>query len=354
MHDVDRTQQFLEAGYPSQETYGLETLPGEYGGTFESGSYEAAPQFEYAPAGEVYGEVYGEVANYETLRDPLTGEVNSDMEIALAAELLSVTNDRELDHFFGKFIRGLGRTFGKFAKSGAGKALFGALRPLAKAALPTLGGALGSLIPIPGVGTAVGAAAAGALGNAIGLEFQGMSGEDRDLEIARRIIRTGIETAQQVEASPQGELASEGEVWDAIKGLASRALPGAVSLLTSGVSGGATAGSQGTGGLSGGAHLRLPFGIEFDAAGQAGGQVTSGAAVGLNAPVPNVPFQPSPANQVMPYPYQSGAGGVGPAGWRPGPRPPARPGPRPFCPPGMRAQGRWIRRGRAIIVLGLC
>ena len=45
MHDVDRTQQFLEAGLPSQEAYGYEAGPMmESGfGQFETGSYEAGP-----------------------------------------------------------------------------------------------------------------------------------------------------------------------------------------------------------------------------------------------------------------------------------------------------------------------
>jgi len=328
MHDTDRTQQFLEAGFPSQEVYG------------EIGQYETGPQFEYGMSPEIFGEV-----NYEMLRDPMTGEINTDVEIGLAAELLSVGSDRELNQFLGKFIRGIGKGFG-------GKALrtmFSALKPLAKAALPMLGGAVGSLIPIPGVGTALGSAAAGALGNAIGLEFQGMSAEDRDLEIARRIIRTGVETAQHVEGMPQGELVQEEEIWNVIKSVASRALPSAVSLLTSGVTGSATAGTQGTGGLSGGLSVRSPGGWAVDLGGQAGGQMTSGAAVGVNTPAPNVPFQPSRPGQVLPYPYQAGRvgpvtnGGRGPAPMQPG-----------VCPPGLKVTGRWVRRGRSIVLLGIC
>jgi hypothetical protein len=377
MHDVDRTQQFLEAGYPSQEAYGYEAGPtmesgfgqfeagpyetGSYEtgpyetaayetaayetGPYETGQYEAGAQYEYP--GEVYGELPGEV-----LRDPTTGEINTDVEIGLAAELLSVSNEQELDQFFGKFVRGLGRSFKKFAGSGLGKTLFSALKPLAKAALPTLGGALGSFIPIPGVGTAVGAWAADQAGKALGLEFQGLSNEDRDLELARRVIRTGIDTARYIETLPQGEVVMEDEVWDAIKSIASRALPGAVSLLTSGVSGSGAAGTQGTGGLSGGLSVRGPFGFGLDVGGQAGGQVTSGATVGINAPPPPVPFQPSPAGQVLPPPYQ--AGRVGPATGGGRPTPYSRPYPGRACPPSLRMQGRWIRRGRAIIVLGLC
>jgi len=403
MHDVDRVQQFLEAGLPSQEAYGYEAGPmmesgfgqfesgpyetgpyetgpyetgsyetgpyetgpyetgqyeaGQYeSGPYETGSYETGPyetgqyeaggQYEYS--GEIYGEIPGEIVS-----NPMTGEISTDVEIGLAAELLSVGSERELDQFFGKFIRGLGKSFKKFAGSGLGKTLFTALKPLAKAALPTLGGALGSLIPIPGVGTAVGAWAANQAGNALGLEFQGLSNEDRDLEIARRIIRTGIDTARYVESLPEGEVNMEEEVWDAVKSLAARALPGAVSLLTSGLSASGAAGTQGTGGLGGGLSVRSPGGWSVDLGGQAGGQVTTGATVGVNAAPPPVPFQPSPAGQVMPQPYQ--AGRVGPAygGGRPAPGPYPTPRGR-HCPPSLRMHGRWFRRGRAIVVLGLC
>lgn len=345
MHDVDRTQQFMEAGY--QELPSYEMMPAEYAGPFETGPYEFG-QYEAGPYEAAQYEYQGEIQG-EALRDPLTGEINVNTEIALAAELLSVSNEEELNQFLGKLVRGIGRGFKKFAGSGLGKTLFSALRPLAKAALPTIGGALGSFIPIPGVGTALGAAAGNALAGA--LEFQGMSAEDRDFEIARRIIRTGIETAQHVDSLPQGEVAMEDELWDAVKAIGGRLLPGAVSLLTSGISGGATAGSQGTGGLSGGLSVRSPGGWAVDLGGQAGGQVTTGAAVGINQPTPSVPFQPSPAGQVLPRPYQAGRVGPAPAYGGGGRAPYPRGG---VCPPSVRTQGRWIRRGRAIIILGLC
>ncbi|HEY9227783.1 MAG TPA: hypothetical protein VIP11_14095 [Gemmatimonadaceae bacterium] len=352
MHDVDRTQQFMEAG--------LQELPGYEMGAYEAGQYEGSPYevgnyetgmneagpFEAGPfetgqyeAGqyEFPGEIVG-----ESLRDPMTGEINVNAEIALAAELLGVSNEDELNQFLGKLVRGIGRGFKNFARSGLGSTLVGALRPLAKAALPTIGGALGSLIPIPGVGTAIGAAAGRALGSA--LEVQGMSAEDRDFEIARRFIRTAIHTAGHLDTLPAGEVAMEDELWDAVKAIGGKLLPGAVSLLTSGITGGAAAGAQGTGGLSGGLSVRSPGGWQVNVGGQAGGQVTSGATVGLGQPAPPVPFQPSSPSQVLPRPYQSGpvrpANGSGGGGGR-------------VIPPGPHTSGRWIRRGRSIVLLGV-
>src|SRR5262249_378539 len=81
-------------------------------------------------------------------------------EEALAAELLGVGSEAEMDQFlvglFRKIKRGLGGV-ARFLNKTAGP-LTAALKDLAGKALPSLGGALGTAIPIPGVGTALGTA----------------------------------------------------------------------------------------------------------------------------------------------------------------------------------------------------
>jgi hypothetical protein len=119
MHDVDRTQQFMEAGY--QELPGYEAGPYETGqyeagpyefGQYETGVMEAGPYetgyeagpyetgYEAGPYETVQGEIIG-----EALRDPMTGEINVNTEIALAAELLAVSNEEELNQLLGKLVR---------------------------------------------------------------------------------------------------------------------------------------------------------------------------------------------------------------------------------------------------------
>src|SRR5215217_5522126 len=83
--------------------------------------------------------------------------ITAEEEEALAAELLGVTNEAEMDQFFGKLFRKLRPAIGgaaKFLSRNAGP-LAGALKGIARKALPFVGGALGSAIPIPGVGTAL-------------------------------------------------------------------------------------------------------------------------------------------------------------------------------------------------------
>ena len=358
MHNTDRTQQYLESPYAGEATD--ELYPGELTGNGENeygvyGEYSAQGEYnqaeyllgeawqgEYPGQSGEYGQQYGEAPmNGEALLvNPMTGEINQEEEMNLAAELLTVSNEQELNYFLGKLIRKVGRGFGKFAKSGLGKTVFGALRGVAKAALPTITGALGTMIPIPGVGTALGAAAGNALAGA--LETGGMSGEDRDFEIARRVVRLGIESGRTLDNIPEGEIVMQEEILGAIGGLAKRLLPGVASAVLGGVTGQGAVGTQGTGGISGGLNVRSPGGWQVNVGGQAGGQMTSGAAVGINTPAPNVPFQPSPANQVMPHPYRSGP--VGPA------RPGGGAGPTPNRRPTR--GGRWVRQGRNIVVLG--
>ncbi|MBA2592299.1 MAG: hypothetical protein H0U97_08595 [Gammaproteobacteria bacterium] len=150
-------------------------------------------QFEFPGDPELYGET------------ELESPFSEAEEIDLAAELLSVSNEEELDQFLGKLLKGawkglkkVGSVVGKIAKP-----LGGVLKGVAKAALPLVGGALGSFIPIPGVGTALGSALGGALSKALEMEFAELNQEEREFEMARRFVRLAGTAAQKAAlASP--------------------------------------------------------------------------------------------------------------------------------------------------------
>ncbi|MNK93718.1 hypothetical protein D3C87_1138930 [compost metagenome] len=119
-------------------------------------------------------------------------------ELQLAMELLEVASEEELDQFLGnvfksvwKGVKKVGATIAKVAKP-----LGGALKAVAKTALPFVGGALGSMIPIPGVGTALGSALGRAASNALELEMEGAAPADRELELARRFVRIAGQAAR--------------------------------------------------------------------------------------------------------------------------------------------------------------
>ena len=119
-------------------------------------------------------------------------------EMQLAMELLEVASEEELDQFLGnvfksvwKGVKKVGATIAKVAKP-----LGGALKAVAKTALPFVGGALGSMIPIPGVGTALGSALGRAASNALELEMENAAPADRELELARRFVRIAGQAAR--------------------------------------------------------------------------------------------------------------------------------------------------------------
>jgi uncharacterized protein (DUF697 family) len=136
-------------------------------------------------------------------------------ETELAMELLSVSSEQELDQFLGKLIKGVGSAVGKIAGP-----LGGALKGLAKKALPFVGGALGSFIPIPGVGTAVGSALGSAVSKALEAELAGLELEEQEFEMARRFVRIAGTAAQQAAdsaGSPDREAAVRSAVLKATR-----------------------------------------------------------------------------------------------------------------------------------------
>jgi hypothetical protein len=134
--------------------------------------------------------------------EPLLSEAE---EMELAMELLGVSNEDEMEQFLGKMFRGIGRGLKKVGRFVGRKVLpkiGGVLKGLAKKALPFVGGALGSLIPIPGVGTALGSALGSAVSKALEMEFGELESEEAELEVARRVVRIAATAAQKASGAP--------------------------------------------------------------------------------------------------------------------------------------------------------
>jgi len=255
MHDLDRTQSYESEFDPEAYQYedegqyyeGSEGEEGEYG-QYEFGQYEFEP------------EAFDEIE-----------------EMELAANLLEITDEAELDQFIGKLFKGVG----KFFKSGLGRKLGGLLKGVAKTALPAVGGALGSFVA-PGVGTAFGAKLGSAAGGLFGLEMEGLSPQDQEFAVARKYVRfarSAAARAKQLQQMFPPDSAARKAVMDAAK----KHAPGLLQAL------------GGIGSALGG--------FQFEAAGAS-----------------------SP--QGVMSPQQNGGGGGG-------------------------RSGRWVRRGRKIILIGV-
>jgi uncharacterized protein (DUF697 family) len=173
------------------ESYETESAFGELGmeGPFENGSGEGE-----SGLGELVGETlaeggYGEMSSESPLSEA--------QEMALAAELLEITSEEELEQFLGGIIKKVGG----FVKGPIGKAIGGVLKKVAKTALPMVGGALGNLV-LPGVGGALGSKLGGMASKLFELEAEFLASEQGEFEVARRIVRLTAGAAQNAARAP--------------------------------------------------------------------------------------------------------------------------------------------------------
>lgn len=158
-----------------------------------------------------------------------TGVLGEADEIELATELLGISTEEELDQFLGNLFKKVSGAVGKIARGPIG----GLLKGVAKKLLPMAGGALGTLIPIPGVGTAVGTALGSAAANMFEVNLEGMSQEDQEFDIARRFVRlAGDAAANAANAGPAAAIPAGAKA--ALVEAARTHAPGLAKALTSG------------------------------------------------------------------------------------------------------------------------
>lgn len=112
-------------------------------------------------------------------------------EMGLAAELLEVTDEAGLDQFLGKLLKTATRAVGRGLSSSLGGTLGGYLKGAIKKALPSTG------LLAPGAGGDIGRRLASQAGRYFGVELEGLSAEDGEYEIARRLVRFGGAAARQ-------------------------------------------------------------------------------------------------------------------------------------------------------------
>lgn len=163
---------------------------------------------------------------YEQAPPTRSGSDLSENELMeLATELLAVGDDRELEMFLGSlFKKGL-KGIRKLTQSRGFKGFAKIFKPIAKRLLPIAGSALGSIVP--GVGTAIGGALGSAAGRLMGLELEGLSPEDQELEVAKVLVLLMHQTASQIEKA-QGKVPEHRLAEAAFQRVAKRLAPGLV------------------------------------------------------------------------------------------------------------------------------
>jgi uncharacterized protein (DUF697 family) len=375
---------YQEAGYGEAEYGEAEYGPAEYG---EAEQEEA----EYGES--EYGESeYGQAEQGEAEQQFLGGlfrkvlggaleqggpALSPAHEAALAGRLLEVGNEAELENFLGDVVNVVGRGLRAardFAGSPAGQAVIQAVKPLAKTALPWVGGAIGSAIA-PGIGTAAGRALGSAASAMFEMEVGELSSEEAEYELARRVVQlTSAAARSAIQAPPDQHPQAVGEF--SVFRAARRFAPGFYRRGLSGIRPYAHRYGGGYRGGYRGGYGRRPYRYggwygrqgRFGPYGRYGGgrygpnyggQPDAQAA----APAPDA----GPAPEEPPGPPRPGFRWVAvPIGGQPPaePPPPGAGGPPPgpdaagppaqgeFSGPGGDGGGQWVRRGHKIIVMG--
>lgn len=174
MHDLDRTQEEFYDEYSGYE--------------YEADAYEFEADYEDEYE---YDDEYSDEFEYDF--EAVFDEAD---ELELAAELLEITDEDELDQFIGKLIKKAARKVKKAVKSPIGRRIGGMLKGVAKKALPKLGAVAGNFL-LPGVGGAIGSKLGSTAGSILGLELEGLSPEDQEFEVAKQVVRLGGEAVKQ-------------------------------------------------------------------------------------------------------------------------------------------------------------
>jgi hypothetical protein len=181
----------------------------------------------------------GEFELYGAFETEILSE-NEEMELAM--ELLSVNQEQELEQFLGSLVKSVGgalKSAGKFVSKNVLPVVGPALKQLAKTALPLAGSALGSFIPIPGVGTMIGRTLGQAAANALEMETAGMDPEQADIEKARRFVKIAASAIADASAALQSTPALPGSAparqiaETAVTNATQRYIPGVASAVTS-------------------------------------------------------------------------------------------------------------------------
>jgi uncharacterized protein (DUF697 family) len=192
----------------------------EFNETMESYEFEGSNEFQ---------EFSNEFESYEFENE--MNEVNSEsplnetMEMELAAELLEVQTEQEMERFLGKLMGKASGAAGNFVRSSAGKNLGGVLKKIAGKALPWAARIAGGMIGGP-----IGAKIGGGLGNfaakAFGLELEGLSGEDKEFALSRAFVRFGANAARRAAYNRHWRSQPRNVVRYALYGAARRYAPG--------------------------------------------------------------------------------------------------------------------------------
>ncbi len=334
------------------ETGGLEL--GEHGESgeqeLESGGLgETGEQEQFL--GDVLGGALGGLGSpLGAIGGALGIPLNEAQEMELASELLGVGSEQELEQFLGDIFKGVANAVGGVINSPVGQALGGVLKNVAKAALPAVGGALGSFVA-PGVGTAIGSQLGSMAGGLFEMEEEA-GAEQAEFEVARNVVRLSASAAQRAATAP-AHLPPNQIARGAVAQAARQIVPAALSAPAApGVRGGAAAGGAAYG------QRRPAAGFSPQQRRNLAALPPSARLAAGYAPARTRPVRPG-AGYGVPRQRGYGSPGYWSGGWDVGVEEPLGAGVGgngdsvPYGLGGAQRTGRWVRRGRKIVLFGV-
>ena len=125
----------------------------------------------------------------------------ADEETALAFELLDAASQSELDRSLGNIVSATARSAGRPISPEIRRALYGFLKGIARQVLPIVISVVTEGIPAPAGRPARNGALAGPL---MGLELEGLSPEDQELELAKQFVRLAATMCRQAALAAPG------------------------------------------------------------------------------------------------------------------------------------------------------
>jgi len=211
MHDLDRALQEFGPGASEQESQSYEDNEEE-----AAAGYEAEESYE--GEGDYEAEAYEAESDYEADQEggfDLAGESGTDTETVFdeieemeqAAALLEAQDEGEVEQFLGGLVDKVRKKLGAIVPKNLQQALVANLKKVAGMALPKAGALLGNLV-VPGLGGAIGGTVAANAGKMFGLELEGMSYEDQQFEVARRVVGLGVEATKAASQAAQSGMSA--------------------------------------------------------------------------------------------------------------------------------------------------
>ena len=148
---------------------------------------------------------------------------------ALAYELMTVSDEAEMEEFLGKLMGAASRRLKKLGRRALPKLLpllKGPARGLLALAMPLLGSAAGSVVP--GAGTLIGGMAGQKLGQLLGGEMEDASDDEAKVELSRKLVNTVTDAVNRAVEDPTSAAQPVAAARDALVGAMQANLPSGV------------------------------------------------------------------------------------------------------------------------------